>query len=144
MKHHGCICDFTPQRNRELMQAYRRHLSSRSFIDLHEVCSEVANSPCSRFWVSEERATVVMSALLKGQYALDSMSQQKREMFLEIFRRVSAMRQEQPDMTLSDVVFLCVNSPAPRFYMTSGSVLQTIWKIRKGHYKTNQKRYTER
>lgn len=135
MKHHGCVCDFTPQRNKELHQAYRRALASRSFINLREVCTIAANSPCSRFWVSEERATVVISALLKGQYALDAMSPQKREMFIEIFKRVQKQKEEDPSMSIYDAVFLAVNSPAPKFYMTTNTVVEIISRIRRGYYK---------
>lgn len=135
MKHHGCYCDFNLQRNKELLRTYRRVLATQSYVELRKVCEIVANSPCSRFWVSEERAAAVVSAILKGQYCLDTMKPTKRDMFLEIYRRVVALRQEQPELSVSDACFICVNSPAPRFYMTPKSVLQIVWRIRKGHYK---------
>jgi len=141
MKHHGCLCDFTPQRNRELHQAYRRAAAASAYINLREVCTIASNSPCSRFWVSEERATVVVSALLKGQYVLDSMSPQKREMFLEIFKRVQEQRKETPSMSVYDAVFLAVNSPAPKFYMTPNTVVEIISRIRRGYYKKRNYRH---
>ena len=134
VKHHGNTCDFTPQRNRELVQAYRRVVCSKGHIVLTEVCREVSESPCSRFWVSEERATAVMSELLKGRYALDSMGQQKRDMFVEIFKRVRVELDGGCNERLFDVVFRVVNSPAPKFYMTPQSVLQILWRIKRGHY----------
>lgn len=142
MKHHGCTCDFTIQRNRELMQAYRHACGKRTFVVRREVCEEVANSPCSRFWVSEERAAAVVSGLLKGRYALDDMSRQKRDMFLEIFKRVTKIMDENPDVKLRDAVFDAVNSPAPRFYMTTRSVIQIIWQIRNGHYSHLDNRFS--
>lgn len=101
----------------------------------------MANSPCSRFWVSEERATAVMSALFKGQYCLDSMSPLKREMFMELFKRVQVLRAEQPKAPLFDITMLAVNSPAPKFYMTPDSVVQIIWRIKHGHYKVRPAHY---
>lgn len=136
MRHKGNICDFAVIRNKELMRAFRHTIAECSFIDLRKACSVVANSPCSRFWVSEERATVLISAMLKGQYPLDSMRPLKKEMFVEIFKRVVAMQKEQPDIKISDAVFLVVNSPAPKFYMTPDSIVQIIWRIKKGHYRS--------
>ena len=132
MKHRGCLSDFIPQRNLELMQAYRRACDSTQFIIQRKVCEVVANSPCSRFWVSEERAKAVVSDILKGRYILDGMLPMKREMYIEIFRRSQALREDAP---LFDIVMLAVNSPSPKFYMTPDSVLQIVWIIRRGHYK---------
>ena len=120
------------------MHAYRRVVSGKSHIVLTEVCREVAESPCSRFWVSEERATAVMSELMKGRYPLDNMGQNKKEMFLEIFKRVLSAKTDGHDGRLFDVVFSVVNSPAPKFYMTPQSVLQILWKIKRGHYKSQR------
>ena len=91
--------------------------------------------PCSRFWVSEERATAVISAMLRGQPILDTMRPTKREMFLEIFRRVEEKQKEFPDMPLCDIVFFVVNSPAPKFYMKPKHASDTMYKIKRGHYK---------
>lgn len=135
MKHQGCISDYIPQRNLELIQAYRRALSTKEFIVRHEVCTIVANTPCSRFWISEERATAVITDLFKGKYVLDNMRPLKREMFMELFKRTQKLRAEQPDVPLFDIVMLAVNSPAPKFYMTPDSIVQIIWRIRRGHYK---------
>lgn len=134
MKHKGRGVDFTHQRNDELMKAFRRALAKCSFIDLHEVCEVTANTPCSRFWVSEERATIVVSAIIKGKPILETMKPNKREMFSEIHRRTLELRQYRPNDSLFNVVWDVVNSPAPKFYLTTDSVLQTIWKIKKGHY----------
>lgn len=141
MKHHGCISDFIPQRNRELMRSYRHVLSKSQFIVRREVCAKVADSPCSRFWVSEERATAVVSALLRGHYALDNMNPLKREMFMEIFKRVQVLRTQRPKEPLFDIVMEVVNSPAPKFYMTPDSVVQIIWRIKHDHYKVRPAHY---
>lgn len=135
MKHQGSVSDYIPQRNLELIQTYRRTLASKEFIVRRDVCSIVADSPCSRFWTSEERATAVITDMLKGKYVLDSMRPLKREMFVELYKRTQQLREEQPDAPLFDIVMLAVNSPAPKFYMTPDSIVQIIWRIRRGHYK---------
>ena len=140
MKYHGCILEFTDERNRELMKAFRDVISSRSFIDLAEVSEEIVNRPCSRFWVSEERALVVVAALMKGKPVLDDMRSTKREMFEEIYRRVLAMQQQKPNTSVFNLVISVVNSPAPKFYMTPRSALETIYKIKKGFYEKQDRR----
>lgn len=134
MKHKGCIVDFSVQRNRELMRAYRSVLSKKSHFDFKNDYNEVVNHPCSRFWVSEERATVVVSALLKGHYALDSMHPLKREMFLEIFKRFMEIYEENPNRSIPDIVFEVVNSSAPKFYMTPRTAMMYIYSIKKNHH----------
>lgn len=134
MKYHGCILEFTSQRNVELMMAFHKAINKRVFIDISEISSELVNMPCSRFWVSEERAMVVVAALLKGKPVLNSMRPTKREMFVEIFNRVLALKKQYPDAPLLELVVNVVNSPAPKFYMTPRSAMETIYKIKKGFY----------
>ena len=132
MKHKGCISDFAQQRNAELMREFRKVVSSKDFFDITKDFELVVNSPCSRFWVSEERATVVISAMLKGNYCgLDSMRPVKREMFLELKRRVTKLQKDMPEATLFDLVFRAVNSPAPKFYMRPRHAREIIYKMKR-------------
>lgn len=138
MKHHGNLSHFIYMRNRELYKAYRHAIANtKAHISLHEICRTAANTPCPRFWVSEERAAIVISNIYKGQYILDNMRPLTREMYIEIFRRVDSLRTSQPDATLYDLVFQVVNSPAPKFYLTPESVAVIICHIKKGRYKTH-------
>lgn len=134
MKYHGCILEFTDERNKELMRAFREAINKRAFIDITEISEEVVNMPCSRFWVSEERAMVVVAALIKGKPVLDAMRTTKREMFQEIYSRVQKYQKQFPDASLSELVLKAVNSPSPKFYMTPRSAMEIIYKIKKGHY----------
>lgn len=135
MKHRGNTSDFTHKRNRELMRAFRQVLSQKKYFNIKKDFEQVVNMPCSRFWVSEERATAVISAMLRGQPILDTMRPTKREMFLEIYHRVEEKQKEFPDMPLCDIVFFVVNSPAPKFYMKPKHASDTMYKIKRGHYK---------
>lgn len=139
MKYHGCILEFTDERNKELMRVFRAALTERSYIDITEISEAIVNQPCSRFWVSEERAMVVVAALIKGKPVLDTMRPTKREMFQEIFQRVMAMRSERPDASLFDLVLKVVNSPAPKFYMRPRCAMEIIYKIKKGYYDKQQR-----
>ena len=142
MKYHGCILEFTDERNDELMRAFREAINKRTFIDITEISEEVVNMPCSRFWVSEERAMVVVAALIKGKPVLDAMRPTKREMFQEIYNRVLAMQKQFPKASMFELVLKAVNSPAPKFYMTPRSAMETIYKIKKGFYEKQERRYS--
>lgn len=143
MKYHGCILEFTDERNDELMRAFREAINKRTFIDITEISEEVVNMPCSRFWVTEERAMVVVAALIKGKPVLDAMRPTKREMFQEIYNRVLALQKQFPKAsTMFELVLKAVNSPAPKFYMTPRSAMETIYKIKKGFYEKQERRYS--
>ena len=142
MKYRGCILEFTHQRNDELMKAFREAITKRPFIDISEVSEVVVNMPCSRFWVSEERAMVVVAALMKGKPILNTMRPTKREMFQEIFNRVTALRRRQPETPLFDLVMEVVNSQAPKFYMRPRCAMEIIYKIKRGFY-AKQKRHNK-
>lgn len=135
MKHTGNTSHFSHMRNRELMTAFRHVLSQKKYFNIKKDFELIVNMPCSRFWVSEERATAVISNMLRGQPILNTMRPTKREMFLEIFRRVEEKQKEFPNMPLCDIVSLVVNSPANKFYMTPRYAFNTVYKIKKGHFK---------
>lgn len=134
MKYHGCILEFTDKRNKELMRAFRVALAKKDFIDITEISEEIVNSPCSQFWVSEERAVVVVASIAKGKPILETMRSTKREMFQEIYSRVKALRSKNPKATLSELVIKVVNSPAPKFYMRPRCAMEIIYKIKNGFY----------
>lgn len=141
MKYHGCVLDFTDKRNEELMKAFRQTISTKSFIDITEISEIIVNTPCSRFWVSEERALVVIAAMLKGKPVLNTMRSTKREMFQEIHKRVIDLRKKYPDKTLFELVIKVVNSPAQKFYMRPRCAMEIIYKIKRGFYKKQKRRY---
>lgn len=131
MKHPGSCSEFSAQRNAELLRAYRNVLSRKSYFNVNSDFNMVVNEPCSRFWISEERAMIVVSAMLRGQPILFSMRPTKRDMFIEIHYRVSMLRKEDPGMSLFDAVFDVVNSPAPKFYMEPPYARNIICNIKK-------------
>lgn len=94
---------------------------------------EVVNSPSKRFWVSEERATCVVAAMLRGE-RIDFIKSNKMEMFKEIYRRVLALHDKYPKRSIKDLVFDVVRQPAPKFYLTPGSAKVLLCKIKKKWY----------
>lgn len=134
MKSYGSVLAFTRERNAALLKAYIEQIDTVGFIRLSEIGEKIVNSPAPRFWVSEERAAVVVSAIMRGKPVLETMRPTKREMFKEIYRRVVALKKEHPDWKLCQSVFKVVNSPAPKFYMEPSSALERLFKIRNGWY----------
>ena len=132
MKHAGNTSDFIEIRNKELLMAFRKVLKEKPQFDINWDFTFVVNTPCSRFCISEQRAAVVISAILRGQPVLQAMRPTKREMFLEIYSRFIALRIDHPDAPLNDLVFMAVNSPAPKFYMKPRHAREIIYKIKKG------------
>lgn len=139
MKHFGSYFEYEQERNADLMRAYREDLETCKVIRLPEVWRRIANMPSARFWVSEERATVVVSKMLKGECP-NNMRPLKKEMYLEICRRVKLLLDRQPDMSVFQCCVQVVNSPAPKFYMTPLSIRETIYKIKRQWYNERKKK----
>ena len=125
--------DFTRQRNDDIMRVYRKQLALARFIIMPEIFELVAESPASRFWVSEERATIVISAILAGK-PLPRMRANKREMFEEIYRRFLMERKKFPGKSVYELVSTIVIQPAPKFYLTPRTVGELIYRIKNGWY----------
>lgn len=142
MKPFGSILAFTRERNAALLEAYREHVNAARFVKLNEIGHKIVNSPAPRFWVSEERAAAVVSALMRGKPVLKSMRPSKREMFEEIHRRVVALKKLHPEWHLCELVYEVVNSPAPKFYMEVSSALERLFKIRNGWYDNGKGDYS--
>ncbi len=142
MKSFGSVLSFTRERNAALLKAYREQIDAVGYVRLNEIVEKIVNSPSPRFWVSEERAAAVVSAIMRGKPVLETMRRSKREMFEEIHRRVVALKEVHPDWHLCQLVFEVVNSPAPKFYMEASSAQERLFKIRNGWYERGKGNYS--
>lgn len=134
MKPHGSILEFTRERNADLLHAYRIQIARARHIRMKDIGRAIVNMPASRFWVSEERAAVVISAMLAGRDLPANMRPTKCEMFSEIFNRVMKLRHLRPNTPVADLVAEVVNSPAPKFYMLPRYAMNIIYNIKNGYY----------
>lgn len=139
MKPHGSHYEYENERNDNLMEVYHEIIVKANHVRMPDVYEKVANSPSRRFWVSEERAAIVVSAMMRGD-SLDRMRPLKREMYNEIYSRVITLQQENPKLPISQLVAQVVEQPAPKFYLTPGSAKVLICKIRKEWYYQRTKR----
>ena len=133
MKTIGAILEFTRQRNSDIMRVFRHHLNSEPHIFLPRILFLVSQSPASRFYVSEERAAIVISAIIAGR-PLPPMRENKKEMFAEILRRYLEIKDSRPGESLANIVAEIVNQPAPRFYLTPRTIGTIINRINNGFY----------
>ncbi len=132
--------EYEDERNEDLMRAYREIREKYPEMKSREIDEEISRMPSKRFWVSEERASIVISAMLKGR-KFDRMGKTKLEMYNEILKRVIELKQKMPNKTLSELVFNVVNSPAPKFYLTPGSIRILIHKIKTKWYEEKKRKY---
>ena len=130
MKHPGAKAIYEKERNEDLMKAYREELAACSVVQMPDIYKKVVNRKTKRFYVSEERAAIVIAKMMKGD-KLYGMRDTKIDMYNEIYKRVVAMKKKHPDMSTYDLTFKVVQQPAPKFYMTPGSAKVTICKIKK-------------
>ena len=117
MKKKGAYCDFTQQRNEELLRAYRRCAQEAAIIVLPQLLEQTVRQPCSRFWVSPQRATEVIGQMMQGNDATATMRPLKKAMYKELFARACRIREKFPTMGIFDITVRAVYSPAPQFYI---------------------------
>ena len=139
MKHKGSKFEYEEERDKDLMRAYREQIAICDTIVLSEIFTKVVLMPASRFWVSEERACIVIGKMMRGDL-LHKLRPTTREMYLEIYRRVCSIKKEQPNKPLSEIVFHVVGQPAPQFYLTPDSARVIVTKIKRRFYEKNKKR----
>lgn len=138
MKKKGTISQLKHERDNDLMRAFQQELAGRPHILLPEVLKAVVASPSKRFWVTSERAAIVIYNMMKGD-KLENMRPLKRKMFREIYRRVMKLKRNYPQLSISILTEQAVSQPAPEFYITWQSAKVILSRIRK-HRRTHNTR----
>ena len=139
MKHPGSKSEFEAERNNEILKTYRRLLSETDYIVPAAIYAKLVNEPSSRFWVTEERAAVIISKMRKG-HSLERMRPNKREMFQEIYRRAMILMERDRTMSVLEVAMKVVYQPAPKFYIGPEYAEIIICKAKKKCYEERKKR----
>lgn len=125
------VCEFSTHRSEVLLRNFRESISRQSRISAKKAFREAAESPAPRFWVSEARATRIITSLLKGVDLTEGMYTEKRKMYCEILRRVKEALHSDPERAIGDIVFEVVNSPAPSSYLTWDRAAKLIYKAKR-------------
>lgn len=139
MKNFGSVSEYHRERTRDLLRAYFRYLETCSHVSMPDVFKKVVDMPADRFWVSAPRAAAVVAGINRGD-SLRYMRPNKREMFFEIHRRVTQLRQTHSDWSVRRLVKAVIAQPAPKFYLAPGSARALILKARKQWFAENSKR----
>lgn len=140
MKSIGAKMEYSDERICDLMRAYEEYVSSCSYLRMPELYEAVVNTGTKRFWVSDKRASLVISSMMRGEDALRSMRPLKREMYEEIYRRVVLLRKTRPCASVYELCSEVVAQPAPKFYLTPKSAKVMICKVRKEWYSEKLKK----
>lgn len=127
----GDVMEYSDARFSDLMRAYDEYMDKCKYIRMPEVYHAVANMPAKRFWVSTIRAALVISAMIRGEDPLKKMRGSKKEMYLEIYKRVMELRENNKTALITELCDIVVAQPAPKFYLTPKTVKVMICKRRK-------------
>ena len=130
MKYKDSRCDFREERDADILRAYREILTTGDNITLSEIEEKLSQSPSCRFWVSEDRAYIVILDLLKGK-PLDNMIPTRKEMYQEIFRRFQIHKSNEPYLSNMDIIKRVCYEPAPSFYLTPQTMHVILYRVRK-------------
>lgn len=129
MRKHKAKFPYSAERDKELLRAFRSELSECRHILMDDIYKRIVKRPCSRFWVTEERAAIAVSLMLHGERVCSSGA--KLSMFREIFRRYLIERARQPGRSMASIVERIVNSPAPEFYISPSRAKSILLRARK-------------
>ena len=130
MKYKDSRCYFIQERDADLLRAYKEIIKVRDNIRLSEIEENLAQSPSRRFWVSEDRAYIVILDLLLGK-SIDYMIPTRRAMYHEIFRRFKNYRKQYPHLSKMDIIKRVCYEPAPSFYLTPQTMHVILYRVRK-------------
>lgn len=131
MKKKGSRSDFMESRNENLRREFFARLG-RNGRTLNQLFDDLSHIGADRFYISEERALRLIRELETIESSGNNMKTKRRvatrtRMVAEIRRRAYAMMQATPGLSLKDAVFEVVNSPAPAFYLTPGSIRTILY-----------------
>ena len=130
MKNIGSVSEYSDDRARDLLCAYRQQLSQSRYISMPEIYEKVVMMPAPRFYVSETRAVVAITKIIKGDQLL-YMRPTKREMFFEIYRRYLIEKKKFPHLPLAHLLGIVIEQEAPQFYITPSSAKVYILKAKR-------------
>lgn len=131
MKHTGSNFEYEEERNRDLLRTFRRLIEQSTEICMEKIFKQLVLQPSSRFWVSGERAAIVISDIMRGKQTLKRMRPKKREMFEEIYRRFKMLQKRMPGKTIQELAAIIVEQEAPMFYLEPKSAMMYVQNAKK-------------
>lgn len=135
MRKKGNIFILSDKRDRDLLRAYneqiQKHLNLYGRVIQTGLMEQVINSPASRYWVSSERACVVISKLEHGE-SISYMNPVKQRFYNSLYNEFIKYRQLHPEIqTRKHIIEIVVMLPAPCFAITPRVARNIIQRIRR-------------
>lgn len=124
---------------------YRDTALYQAFLKTFEECSpqenaylKTLNSPAPSFFASERLAITYVHSKENGRtIKLDKLNREKYE---EIYRRYLIKREQHPHLSVRDIIYNIIYSPAPRFYIGLKRAKQIINRMRHENYRRKFKK----
>lgn len=135
MRRKGSVSVFSDSRDRDLLRAYNeqvgRQLRLYGRVNKTKLMERVVASPAARFWVSSERACVIIYRMERGE-SIGYMKPWKKRFYTELYRAFRRYREEHPgERCVKHIVELVVMQPAPCFPITPRVAKNVIEKTRR-------------
>lgn len=141
----GDLNEFTEQRNREIMNAYRQVFAEHGGkMDVYSLYCMVSAYPASRFFVSDLQAYRIISKMMRGCKSCNMRIANKR-MYDEILKRVYAAIRAKRDsgvniISVRKIVSEVIRQPAPEMYMGIRQISYIIAKEKRKCYEERKRR----
>ena len=133
MKKKGSKSDYIQSRNENLKREFIKRMGKNGW-SVSRVIESLTMIPADRFYISEERAYGILKKMEKdetsGTAGEDNVRNRRRlTMIMEIKRRVENLLKEEPGKSMQDAVFEVVNSRAPGFYLSQGTIRTLLYGV---------------
>jgi len=147
MRKKGNVFAFSEQRDKDLLDAYHRQLEKQlsmyGRIIITGLIQKVINSNASRYWVSSERACVVINKLEKGE-SINYMKANKIRFYKALYKEFCTFRETHPEMPKKHIVEIVITHPAPCFGMSQRVAGNIIRRMKKKCREEKVKRFTSK
>lgn len=131
MRKKGCQFEYREERDNELLSVFQKVYSqSRTYRRLDEILKDVINHRTKRFWISAERASIVISTMKKGK-SISYMKPHKQDMFHEIHRRLMILEKTHTGTPTLQLLEMVLDQEAPSFYISVGAASVILHYIKK-------------
>lgn len=132
MKKKGSTAEYTAARDSELYANFLEILRT-SDMPLGEMFGAAARRPCSRYFVSAERAAAVVVPMLRGACTgiAESVYEGRKRMYADIATKALELMEDNPDLLPTHAVEQVICQPAPEFYLSDWAARQIIYRHRR-------------
>lgn len=130
MRKNGSSNYYSEMRDREIFETYEMLISKHTSKSRTEIMEMLANSPTKRFWVSEFRASIVISMMMKGE-SIDGMNEMRKKMYNDMYIIAKGIKENNPRVNNMELATLVCATKAPCFYIKPASASVIISRIYK-------------